>query len=89
MQKARAGVERVLRSEATRTIERSTYLEASPETIWDHWIEIAPESSGTRYLDRIHLDAGLLTPLIAAFAAIFYNYRQKRWRKLVRSNFAY
>ncbi len=56
---------------------------------WDHWIEIEPEGRGTRYTDTVHIDAGLLTPLITAFAKIFYRHRQRRWRSLARSGFAY
>ena len=56
---------------------------------WDHWIEITPEGAGTRYVDRVHIEAGLLTPLIWGFARLFYAHRQRRWRKLVASGFAY
>lgn len=34
------------------------------------------------YLDRIEIDAGVMTPLVAGFAAVFYRYRQRRWRAL-------
>jgi hypothetical protein len=56
---------------------------------WDHWIAIEPERRGTRYTDTVHIDAGLLTPLIVAFARIFYRHRQRRWRRLAKSGFAY
>jgi hypothetical protein len=56
---------------------------------WDHWIEIKPEADGTRYTDTVHIDAGLLTPVIVGFAKIFYKHRQMRWRKLVSTGFAY
>lgn len=55
---------------------------------WDHWIAIAPEAGGTRYLDQVTIDAGLLTPVVAAFARTFYAHRQRRWRELAKSNFA-
>ncbi|MEL6738897.1 MAG: hypothetical protein AAFO28_08220 [Pseudomonadota bacterium] len=57
---------------------------------WDHWIEIAPgEAPGTtRYTDRVTIEAGLLTPIIAGFARVFYAHRQRRWRALARSGFA-
>jgi len=56
---------------------------------WDHWIAIAPGDGGTtHYTDRIDIDAGLLTPLIAAFARVFYAHRQRRWRALARTGFA-
>lgn len=56
---------------------------------WDHWIAIAPREGGTtHYTDRVEIDAGLLTPLIAAFARVFYAHRQRRWRALARTGFA-
>jgi hypothetical protein len=56
---------------------------------WDHMIEIAPEGEGTRYTDRVHIEAGLLTPLVAAFARAFYAHRQRRWQRLVARAFRY
>lgn len=56
---------------------------------WDHWICIAPENGGTRYTDRVEIEAGVLTPVIAAFARLFYGHRQRRWRKLVANGFRY
>lgn len=57
---------------------------------WDHWIvvEPAPGGQGTTYTDRVHVEAGVLTPLVAAFANRFYAHRQKRWRDLARTDFA-
>jgi hypothetical protein len=55
---------------------------------WDHLIAIRPEGSGTRYVDRVTIDAGLLTPVVAAFARVFYAHRQRRWRQLASTNFA-
>lgn len=55
---------------------------------WDHWIAIAPEGDGTRYLDQVTIAAGPLTPLVVAFARVFYGHRQKRWRKLATTGFA-
>ncbi|KEO89405.1 hypothetical protein EH31_12220 [Erythrobacter longus] len=57
---------------------------------WDHWIEIAPDTGGTatRYTDRVTVDAGFLTPLVAGFARVFYAHRQRRWRSLVAKGFA-
>ncbi len=56
---------------------------------WDHTIEVEPVEGGTRYVDRVKLEAGILTPLVAAFARRFYKHRQQRWQKLVASNFNY
>jgi hypothetical protein len=47
---------------------------------WDHLITIAPEGAGARYTDKVRIGAGLLTPLVWAFASIFYRWRQVRWR---------
>ena len=60
-------------------------------TRWDHWIAISPlaENPGkTHYCDSVTIEAGILTPLVAAFARIFYTNRQKRWRALAASRFA-
>ena len=56
---------------------------------WDHWIEVAPDGDGTRYTDRVTVEAGLLTPFVVLFARIFYRHRQRRWRKLVANGFDY
>ena len=56
---------------------------------WDHMIEISPEGEGTRYVDRVRIEAGLLTPFVALFARLFYAHRQKRWRRLVANAFDY
>jgi hypothetical protein len=52
---------------------------------WDHLIEIAPEGSGTRYANRIVVEAGWLTPMTRRVARIFYAHRQWRWRRLLSS----
>ncbi|MEO1046447.1 MAG: hypothetical protein AAFX04_13485 [Pseudomonadota bacterium] len=56
---------------------------------WDHRIEIRADGNGTHYTDRVIIEAGLLTPLIAGFAKVFYKHRQKRWQKLVQNGFDY
>lgn len=55
---------------------------------WDHWIMIEPDGAGaTRYTDRVHVEAGALTPIVAAFVKRFYAHRQRRWHELVRTGF--
>ncbi len=49
---------------------------------WDHWIFVTPDGDGTRYTDRVDVSAGVLTPLVALFARMFYAHRQRRWRLL-------
>ncbi|WP_417254198.1 hypothetical protein [Celeribacter sp.] len=56
---------------------------------WDHLIVLETDGSGTRYTDRVAIDAGLLTLPVARFAKAFYAHRQRRWQKLVESGFAY
>jgi hypothetical protein len=57
-----------------------------PIRAWRHDIivEAAPDGDGerTRYTDVIAIEAGLLTPLVSAFAQVFYGIRQRRWRRL-------
>lgn len=54
---------------------------------WDHWITIAPHpSGGAAYTDEVEIEAGLMTPIVWAFAQAFYRWRQMRWRGLVRRN---
>ena len=51
---------------------------------WDHRITITPDDKGgCTYVDDVEIEAGLLTPLLWAFARVFYGHRQRRWRKLV------
>ena len=53
---------------------------------WDHWITIAPNpDGGTDYRDEVDISAGVLTPFIWAFAQVFYQHRQRRWRALART----
>ena len=52
---------------------------------WDHLVTVEPLGDRTRYIDRVEIEAGWLTPLVAAFAAVFYRHRQRRWRRLARS----
>ena len=56
---------------------------------WDHMIEVAPADGGTRYVDRVKIEAGLLTLLVVAFARRFYMHRQARWQQLVAARFEY
>lgn len=56
---------------------------------WDHMIEVSPKDGGALYVDRITIDAGVLTPFVSLFAERFYKHRQKRWRKLVENQFDY
>jgi hypothetical protein len=57
---------------------------------WDHLITIEPlGATQCRYTDRVEVRAGILTPAVALFAALFYRHRQWRWRQLVANGFRY
>lgn len=56
---------------------------------WDHLISVEADGNGTRYTDRIEIDAGFVTLAAAAFARRFFAHRQRRWQKLVNSGFDY
>jgi len=56
-------------------------------TRWDHLMLIAPEQGGTRYTDRVEIEAGMVTGLAAAFARHFYRHRQRRWLQLIARDF--
>ncbi|MFP5487969.1 MAG: hypothetical protein ACLGHQ_06650 [Acidimicrobiia bacterium] len=50
---------------------------------WHHDIVVAPlDGERCTYRDRIDVDAGPLTPVVAAWARVFYRIRQRRWREL-------
>jgi hypothetical protein len=52
---------------------------------WNHEMIVTPiDGTSCRYQDRIDIDAGVLTPIVVAYAMLFYRYRQRRWRGLAR-----
>jgi hypothetical protein len=52
---------------------------------WNHGISVKKLSDNCcNYTDEIEIDAGIFTLLIWIYAQIFYRYRQKRWRRLVK-----
>ncbi|MEM7779680.1 MAG: hypothetical protein AAF697_04710 [Pseudomonadota bacterium] len=54
---------------------------------WDHRIEVSPAGAGTLYTDRLRLDAGALTPIVAFGVAQFFKHRQRRLRKVDAKGF--
>lgn len=55
---------------------------------WHHTIRIEDcGNSQTRYTDTVEIEAGLLTPLVYAFANLFFRWRQRQLKKLVNTNF--
>ena len=62
-----------------QTRERSPLLKR-----WDHRIVVAPAGSErARYADTVEIDAGPLTPIVAAVARLFFRHRHRRWRTVV------
>ena len=60
--------------------------EGSLMQTWDHWIFVKPiDAQQTHYTDEVEVRARylapVLTPLFAAFALVFYTYRQWRWKR--------
>ncbi len=52
---------------------------------WRHDLTVTPlDHTLCTYEDVVEIDAGFLTPVVAAYAAIFYRYRQRRWRRFAR-----
>lgn len=57
---------------------------------WDHHIDLTDIGNNqTLYTDTINISAGMFTPFIVLFAHVFYRWRQKRWKKLIKYNFNY
>ena len=53
---------------------------------WNHRITVDERGPyRSHYTDEIEIGAGALTPLIWAYAQLFYRYRQWRWRRLART----
>jgi hypothetical protein len=56
-----------------------------PVSLWRHRIAVEPiDPTRCDYSDEIDIEAGALTPVVVAFATVFYRYRQRRWRRLAR-----
>jgi hypothetical protein len=55
--------------------------------VWNHQMRVGTVSDAEcRYTDCIELQAGLATPLVWLFAAVFYRYRQRRWRRWLQTS---
>ena len=68
--------------DATREIYTNEH--GGPVKKWNHRITVEAAGGGTRYTDEIEI-GGLSAAPTWLFAALFFRYRQYRWRKLVRS----
>ncbi len=72
-------------SAAEERHELRTEERGGPVEVWNHRLQVTPLSSGhSRYTDEIEIRAGALTPVVWAFAHVFYRYRQARWRALAK-----
>jgi hypothetical protein len=74
--------------ELVRVDERARRIESRESGLlartWNHVIQFSEVEPGTvDYVDEIEIRAGLLTPVIWAFAHLFYRHRQRRWRVLL------
>ncbi len=57
---------------------------------WDHRIRIEETDHGrARYTDVVTIEAGVVTPVVWAFASLFFRHRQRRWRALAARGFVY
>ena len=53
--------------------------------VWNHTIFFQEITPGlVNYTDEIEIRAGWLTPVIWAFAHLFYRHRQRRWKLLLK-----
>lgn len=70
---------------ATRTLRSREH--GGILTAWNHTLHVEPTGERRcRYSDTVDIDAGRLTPLVAATARLLYRYRQRRWHRLVRNH---
>lgn len=52
---------------------------------WNHLISVkAIDDSNCRYTDDVEIRAGIFSPLVWAYANLFYRYRQIRWHYLIK-----
>lgn len=52
---------------------------------WRHTISVRPlDARACEYVDRIEIEAGRWTRVVAVFARAFYAQRQRRWRELAK-----
>ncbi len=54
---------------------------------WNHEIKLVNKNEfNCFYSDTVEINAGIATPIVWLFAKVLYQYRQKRWRGLIRQN---
>ena len=45
--------------------------------LWSHQIQIKPTEKGALWVDRVILDAGLMTPIVSRYARFMYRHRHR------------
>lgn len=66
-------------------LEARTEEHGGPVRAWRHHLLVEPLSATScQYTDEVDIDAGRLTLIAQAIAALFYRYRHRRWRALAR-----
>lgn len=69
--------------ESSRTIRTAEH--GGVVKVWKHDLHVEPAGEQRcRYSDTIEIAAGRFTRVVASLARLFYRYRQRRWRRLVR-----
>ena len=54
---------------------------------WEHEIVVeAIDAASCRYTDRLEIDAGALTPVVAILARLLFRYRHHRWSRLAKGS---
>ncbi|NLV79817.1 MAG: hypothetical protein GXY65_10855 [Rhodococcus sp.] len=67
----------------TRTVR--THEHGGMLRSWNHTLHVEPVGEHRcRYSDRVDIDAGAATRVVAIVATGIFRYRQRRWRRLVR-----
>jgi len=70
-----------LQSHVIETLERDQVVRR-----WHHRMAIRPAArSQSLYSDTVDIEAGILTPLVWAFARLLYRHRHRRWRMVIES----
>lgn len=70
---------------ATRTLRSEEH--GGVLRMWNHTLHVEPVTEQTcRYSDTVAVEAGPLTPVVAHVAMLIYQYRQRRWHKLVHKH---
>jgi len=71
----------------SESLEISSKESNSHVPVWNHKIYIKPvDSTHTKYMDKVEIDAGWKTTFIYMWAKLFYSHRHRKWKKIIRKN---